>query len=79
VHVPVQAPAAATAAGPLSQPHGCVDWTKVICNKCNQLGHGWCHCPKNPGATTNSNTAKVKTVQVDGVLGMVDDAFKEQI
>jgi hypothetical protein len=79
VHVPVQAPAAATAAGPSSQPRGCVDWTKVVCNKCNQLGHGWRRCPKNPGAATDGNTAKVRTVQVDGVSSMADDALKEQI
>jgi hypothetical protein len=77
--VPVQAPAAASAAGPLSQPHGHVDWTKVVCNKCNQLGHGWRRCPKNPGATTDGNTAKVRTVQVDGVSSMADDTLKEQI
>jgi hypothetical protein len=79
VHVPVQAPAAASAAGPLSQPRGCINWTKVVCNKCNQLGHGWRRCPKNPGAATNGNLAKVRTVQVNGVLSMADDALKEQI
>jgi hypothetical protein len=79
VRVPVQAPAASSAAGPSSQPRGRVDWTKVVCNKCNQLGHGWRRCPKNPGAATNGNTAKVRTVQVDGVLSMADDALKEQI
>jgi hypothetical protein len=79
VHVLVQAPAAAPAAGPSSQPRGRVDWTKVVCNKCNQLGHGWRRCPKNPGAATDGNAAKVRTVQVDGVLGMADDALKEQI
>jgi hypothetical protein len=79
VRVPVQAPAAASAAGPSSQPRGCVDWTKVVCNKCNQLGHGWRRCPKNPGATTDGNTAKVRTVQVDSFLSMADDALKEQI
>jgi hypothetical protein len=51
----------------------------VVCNKCNQLGHGWRYCPKNSGAATNGNTAKVRTVQVDSVLSMTDDAFKEQI
>jgi hypothetical protein len=79
VRVPVQAPAASPAAGPLFQPRGRVDWTKVVCNKCNQLGHGWCRCPKNPGAATNGNTAKVRMVQVNGVLSMADDALKEQI
>jgi hypothetical protein len=79
VRVPVQAPAAASAAGPSSQPRGCVDWTKVVCNKCNQLGHGWRRCPKNPGAATDGNTAKVRTVQVNGVLSLADDALKEQI
>jgi hypothetical protein len=79
VRVPVQAPAAASAAGPSSQPRGRVDWTKVVCNKCNQPGHGWRRCPKNPGAATDSNTVKVRTVQVDGVLSLADDALKEQI
>jgi hypothetical protein len=79
VCVPVPALAASPAAGPLSQPCGHIDWTKVVCNKWNQLGHGWRCCPKNPGAATYSNTAKVRTVQTDGVLGMADDALKEQI
>jgi hypothetical protein len=79
VHVSVQAPAAATVAGPLSQPCGRIDWTKVVCNKCNQLGHGWCCCLKNPGATTNGNTVKVRTVQVNSVLSMADNTLKEQI
>jgi hypothetical protein len=79
VRVPVQAPAAASAAGPSSQPRGRVDWTKVVCNKCNQLGHGWRRCPKNPGAATDGNTAKVRMVQDDGVSSMADDALKEQI
>jgi hypothetical protein len=79
VRVPVQAPAASLAAGALSQPHSRVDWTKVVCNKCNQLGHGWRRCPKTPGVATNSNTAKVRTVQVNSVLSMADDTLKEQI
>jgi hypothetical protein len=79
VRVPVPAPAAASAAGPLSQPHSCVDRTKVVCNKCNQLGHGWRRCPKNPGTATDGNTAKIRTVQVNGVSSMADDALKEQI
>jgi hypothetical protein len=79
VRVPVQAPAEAPAAGSLSQPRGRVDWTKVVCNKCNQLGHGWRRCPKNQGAATNGNMAKVRTVQVNGVLSLADDALKEQI
>jgi hypothetical protein len=79
VRVPVQAPAAASAAGPSSQQRGCVNWTKVVCNKCNQLGHGWRRCLKNPGAATDGNTAKVRTVQVNGILSMADDALKEQI
>jgi hypothetical protein len=79
VRVPAQAPAASPAAGPSSQPHGRVDWTKVVCNKCNQLGHGWRRCPKNPGAATDGNTAKVRMVQVNGVLSMADDVLKEQI
>jgi hypothetical protein len=79
VRVLVQAPAATSAAGPSSQPRGCVDWTKVVCNKCNQLSHGWRCCPKNPGAATNGNLAKVRTVQVNGVLSMVDNTLKEQI
>jgi hypothetical protein len=70
VHVPVQAPAASPAAGPLSQPCSCIDWTKVVCNKCNQLDHGWHRCPKSPGAATDGNSAKVRTVQVDGVPSM---------
>jgi hypothetical protein len=79
VRVPVQAPAASPAAGPSSQPRGRVDWTKVVCNKCNQLGHGWRRCPQNSGTATDGNTAKVRTVQVDGVLSLADDALKEQI
>jgi hypothetical protein len=79
VRVPVQAPAAAPAAGPSSQPRGRIDWTKVVCNKCNQLGHGWRRCPKNSGTATDGNTAKVRTVQDDGVSSMADDALKEQI
>jgi hypothetical protein len=79
VHVPVPAPAASSAADPLSQPRNCIDWTKVVCNKCNQLGHRWRRCPKNLGAATDGNTAKVRMVQVNGVLSMADDALKEQI
>jgi hypothetical protein len=79
VRVPVPAPVAPPAAGPLSQPRGCVDWTKVVCNKCNQLGHRWRRCPKNRGVATNGNTAKVRIVQVNSVLSMADDALKEQI
>jgi hypothetical protein len=79
VRVPVQAPAAASAAGPSSQLRGCVDWTKVVCNKCNQLGHGWRHCPKNLGTATDGNSAKVRMVQVNGVLSKADDVLKEQI
>jgi hypothetical protein len=79
VRVPVQAPATAAAAGPSSQPRGRVDWTKVVCNKCNQLGHGWRRCPKTPGAATDGNATKVRTVQVDGVSSLADDALKEQI
>jgi hypothetical protein len=78
VRVPVQAPAAASAAGPSSQLCGRVDWTKEVCNKCNQLGHGGRRCHKNQGTATNGNTAKVRTVQVDGVLSMVDNALKGQ-
>jgi hypothetical protein len=51
----------------------------VVCNKCNQLSHGWRRCPKNPGAATDGNLAKVRTVQVDGILSMADDTLKEQI
>jgi hypothetical protein len=79
VHVPVPAPVASPAAGPLPQPRSRVDWTKVVCNKCNQLGHRWRRCPKNPGMTTDSNMAKVRTVQVDSILSIMDDALKEQI
>jgi hypothetical protein len=79
LRVPVQAPAAAPAVGPLTQPRGRVNWTKVVCNKCNQLGHGWHRCPKNLGAATDSSTAKVRMVQVNSVLNLADDTLKEQI
>jgi hypothetical protein len=79
LRVPAPAPAAVPAAGPLSRPHGPIDWIKVICNKCNQLSHKRCCCPKNPGTATNDNTAKVRAVQVDNILSMVDNALKEQI
>jgi hypothetical protein len=51
----------------------------VIFNKCNQLDHGWRHFPNNTGATTKGNTAKVRMVQIDGVLSMANDTLKEQI